>query len=510
MYDAEEEGGIKEGLLFRWEEAARILGCGLFVPGEGSRTAGFRAVSTDSRQVEKDALFVALPGEKTDGHGFVEAAFKAGAVGALVCKDMIEKYALIRGAERKGEGGDTDINDNRNNENRVLLIVDNTLKALQLLAKAYLDKFPGLLRIGITGSSGKTTTKEIAAAIIGREKRVVYNRANLNSDIGLPLSVFQVRAEHEVGIFELGMNRRGEIAEIAGVLRPHLALITNVGSAHIGIIGSEAGIAQEKKAIFAFFGSAGTGKDNKTANETAFVPAGSAFAGYLCEGVNGNVRLYPDAAEGSDGVFDGVKDCGIFGWECVFEGERVRFPLPGRHNLENAAAAVALARELGIGREAIAAGLSSVTPLSGRGEVVETEMGGHRVTVVNDGYNANPDSMEKALSFFDGTAWNGRKIIVAGEMFELGERSAGEHEKLFLKLNAVKADKKYFFHVSGTAFQSGDIAVYDDIERLKADIYSDARENDLVLLKGSRVCELERVLPCGVLSPCGASRLATA
>ena len=466
-----------EGVLFRWEEAARVLGCGLFVPETGNRTAGFCAVSVDSRQVERGGLFVALPGENTDGHGFVDEAFKAGAAGALVRKDHGEKYALIKAAE--GDG---------NNNGGVLLIVDNTLRALQLLAKAHLDKFPGLLRIGITGSSGKTTTKEIAAAIIGRERRVVYNRANLNSDIGLPLSVFQVRAEHEAGIFELGMNRRGEIAESAGVLRPHLALITNVGSAHIGNIGTEEGIAQEKKAIFSFF----------TGAETAFVPAGSAFAAYLCEGVNGNVCLYPYAAAIADtmvgGVFAGVKDCGIFGWEWMFEGETAHFSLPGRHNLENAAAAVTIARALGIGREAIVRGLSSVKPLPGRGEVVETEMNGHRVTVVNDGYNANPDSMEKALLFFDGTAWNGRKIVVAGEMFELGERSAEEHEKLFLRLNAVNADKKYFFHVSNTAFQSGNIAVFDDRDRLKAALHSDARENDLVLLKGSRLCALERLL----------------
>jgi UDP-N-acetylmuramoyl-tripeptide--D-alanyl-D-alanine ligase len=307
--------------------------------------------------------------------------------------------------------------------------------------------------------------------------------------------VFQVRAEHEAGIFELGMNRRGEIAEIGAVLRPVIALVTNVSTAHIGIIGTKAGIAEEKKAIFSFF----------TGTETALIPAESAFVAYLSEGVKGDVRPYP----GPDGVFDNVKDRGIFGWECTVkavdgtEGIRTSFALPGRHNLWNAAAAVAIARAVGIGTKVTALGLSSVRPLPGRGEVVETVLGGHRVTVVNDAYNANPDSMEKALSFFDETAWNGtngdggnnrRKIVVAGEMFELGEHGEAEHKKLFLRLDAVRADKKYFFHVSDTIFPGGNIAVYNDMERLKATLTEDAREGDLVLLKGSRLCALERIL----------------
>jgi UDP-N-acetylmuramoyl-tripeptide--D-alanyl-D-alanine ligase len=394
----------------------------------------------------------------------VEEAFKAGAAGALVRKEQTDIHALTRTAEYAGAA---------------LLIADDPLAALQRLAKAYLDTFPGLLRIGITGSSGKTTTKEIAAAIIGRERRVVYNKANLNSDIGLPLSVFQVRAEHEAGIFELGMNRRGEIAEITGVLRPAIALITNVGTAHIGSIGVREGIAEEKKAVFSCF----TGK------ETALIPAGSDFAAFLAEGVKGDVRFYP----GAENVFEDVKDCGVAGWECTVDGMRTRLALPGRHNLENAAAAVAIARAAGIGSEAVTRGLSSARPLSGRGEVVGATLGGRRVTVVNDSYNANPDSMEKALAFFSGVAWPGRKIIVAGEMLELGSASEAEHEKLFSRLDAASADKKYFFHVSDKVFQGGYVAVFNDRERLKAALAADAQDGDLLLLKGSRACALERI-----------------
>jgi UDP-N-acetylmuramoyl-tripeptide--D-alanyl-D-alanine ligase len=474
---------MEEKWLFRWREAADVLGCELFVPENGCKQEGFSAVTVDSRSLERNALFVALKGERADGHMFAEGAFKAGAAGARVRKEDVYKYALIEAAR---------------NEGCALLMVDETVSALQRLAKAHLDKFPGLLRIGITGSSGKTTTKEIAAAIIGREKRIVYNAGNLNSDIGLPLSVFKVRAEHEAGIFELGMNRPGEIAEITGVLRPVYALITNVGTAHIGIIGTKEKIAQEKKAVFSFF--TGTGTGTETVIETAFIPAASEFAPFLARGVRGNVCWYGRESAG----LENVRDCGIFGWELRVDGVKAAFPLPGAHNLENAAAAVAIARVLGISDASIAAGLSAVKTLAGRGEIVAVKMGGHRVTVVNDCYNANPDSMEKALAFFDRTAWTGgRKIVVAGEMLELGSSGAEEHEKLFARLNGMHADKKYFFQVSDFAtvfadgLPGGEIAVYNDRERLKAALDGDAQEGDLVLLKGSRGCALEKIIDKG-------------
>jgi UDP-N-acetylmuramoyl-tripeptide--D-alanyl-D-alanine ligase len=458
---------MEEKRLFTWQEAAAILDCGLFMP-KGSRiSAGFNSVAVDSRRVEPQALFVALRGARTDGRRFVESAFQAGAAGALVedARNSEDLYALIKAAEdAKG----------------VLLMAYDTLFALRLLAKAYLEKFPGLLRVGVTGSSGKTTTKEIAAAMIGKEKRVIYNEGNLNSDIGLPLSLFRVRTEHEVGVFELGMNRPGEIAEIAGTLRPHFALITNTGTAHIGIIGTKAGIAQEKKNIFSFF----------TGEETAFIPADAEYAAFLAEGVNGRICFFSRESCG----MSGIEDRGISGWEMMIDGEKAVFPLPGYHNLQNAAAAITIARAVGVGREAIIRGLASVKPLSGRSEVIKTRMGGRQVTVVCDCYNANPDSMEKALAFFESAAWNGGKIVVVGEMGELGAESAREHERLFQRLEKTAARKKYFFRVSKAVFPAGDTAVYDDMEQLKKEIHGVAEENDLILLKGSRLCALERIL----------------
>ncbi|HPS44233.1 MAG TPA: Mur ligase family protein, partial [Treponemataceae bacterium] len=207
---------------------------------------GFSSVATDSRNVLPGSLFVPLMGEFLDGHTFIAKALESGA--AVIFVDAAH-----------GSGSASLFCTLGKQYNASFIVVENTLHALQDAAGAYLKKFPKLLKIGITGSSGKTTTKEITGAIFSQKYRVIMNEGNLNSETGLPLSVFKVRPEHEVGIFELGMNRKGEITEIARVLMPKLALITNIGTAHIGILGSRQAIAEEKKEIFSFFDSDSTG-----------------------------------------------------------------------------------------------------------------------------------------------------------------------------------------------------------------------------------------------------------
>jgi UDP-N-acetylmuramoyl-tripeptide--D-alanyl-D-alanine ligase len=434
---------------------------------------GFASVCIDSRKAKEDALFVALPGSVQDGHCYVEAAFKAGAVCALVEDEKLAEKALglAETAEKYGRG---------------LVAVKSTLKALQDAARAYVERFPGLLRVGITGSSGKTTTKEIAAAIIGREKKVVMSQGNLNSETGLPLSVFEVRPWHEVGVFELGMNRRGEIAELAGVLKPNVALITNIGSAHIGLIGSKAGIAEEKKNIFAEFSGA----------ETALIPGDDEYRDFLARGIRGKVSFY-----GLDGVALS-RDLGLSGSEITWAGEKVRFTLPGKHNVRNALAAAAIAREVPVSDLAIREGLASVKALFGRSEILEG-----RVTVIRDCYNANPESSAQALAFCDGLEYRGRKVYVMGSMLELGENSPGAHRELGRLLAASRADKVFLYGEETEAAagemeaalaalpanEEGGVPFFhtNSMEQLARELRDFIRKGDLVLLKGSRGCALE-------------------
>jgi len=454
-------------MLMSFSHLSQILGARLFTGGGQPRAEGFSSVCIDSRNAEAGALFVALRGESLDGHRFVEAAFKAGAAGALVDSAAMEDSSLGLAALAEKNGG-------------ILIAVENTLRAFQDAARAYIEQFPNLLRIGITGSSGKTTTKEIAVAIAKNEKQVVMNEGNLNSETGLPLSVFNVRSHHEVGIFEAAMNHPGEMADLARVLNPHIALITNIGSAHIGLLGSRDAIAAEKKKLFCEF----------TGENTAFIPAEDEYREFLAKDVRGRKVFY--GASSLSGL-RGFTDMGLEGTEIDWEGEKARFGLPGRFNLANAFAAVALAQELRLSAASIRKGLESVKPLFGRGEIFYG-----RTTLLRDCYNSNPESAGAAVEFCDSVEWKGRKVYVLGSMLELGDTSDASHAALGSQLASCKAEKVFLF---GEEMRPGAEAMEQeagvpffyttDRRELSRSLDEYLESGDLVLLKGSRGCALE-------------------
>jgi len=433
-----------------------------------AENSDFSSVSIDSRIVKEGALFFALKGQYSDGHSFVEAAFKSGASAVVVETAKLETFDLENIAEKNKKD---------------LIVVEDTMKALRDSAKAYLEKFPNLIKIGITGSTGKTTTKEITSAIISCEKNVVKNEGNLNSETGFPLSVFNVRASHEVGIFELGMNKANEILNNAEVLKPNIALITTIGLAHIEFFGSKEEIVKQKKSIFNFL----------TDKDTALIPKDDECAGVLAHGVTGNVKLY--CADMFD-EFEGTRDLGLLGTDIYWSGEKIHLALPGIHSFEDAMAAVAIAKELSISNSAIKKGIESVKPLFGRFEILKG-----RTTVIRDCYNANPQSMEKSIELCDSLDWDGRKIYVIGDMLELGKSSFSEHKKLGELLLCSQADAIFLF---GTEVTAAGLYMtikgkffyhykWDDFDGLSAALDSYVQTGDLVLLKGSRRCALERL-----------------
>ena len=465
--------------LMSFSSLQEALGASLFA-GEGKQkiefnSSGFSSVSIDSRTLEPGALFVALKGCKQDGHSFVDAAFKAGACGAMVTLSALNDpvFSLLSLAQKC---------------NRVLIAVEDTLKGLQEAAGAYLKQFSNLIKIGITGSAGKTTTKEIAAAIIGNEKSVVMNKGNMNSETGLPLSVFEVRPHHEVGIFEAGMNRPGEIAELAKVLNPYISLITNIGSAHIGILGSREAIAEEKKKIFSVF----------TGSNIAMIPEDDEYRNFLADDIKGRIVFYGPS---SISAFGGARDMGLAGTEITWNGETVRFPLPGKFNLINALAAAALALELPVSASSIRRGFESVKPLFGRGEILYG-----KTTVIRDCYNSSPESVMKALDFCDSLQWPGRKIYVLGSMLELGGISEEAHAALGKRLSSCQAVKIFLFGkeikvaaevLEGNKLNSplstlnSQFFFTEDMKELSKEMDDYVMTGDLVLLKGSRGCVLE-------------------
>jgi UDP-N-acetylmuramoyl-tripeptide--D-alanyl-D-alanine ligase len=446
---------------------ASVLGGGSYRAGR----AGFSSVCIDSREAKPGALFAALEGSVQDGHRYVEAAFRAGAAGALVLKSRLEDPVLgLRSLADKYE--------------KTLISVDNTLSALQGAAKAYLGQFPALLKIGITGSSGKTTTKEIASAIIGREKSVVMNPGNLNSETGLPLAVFNIRGGHEAAVLEMGMNRRGEISELTDVFPPDIALITNIGTAHIGILGSRGAIVEEKKKIFSRF----TGK------ETALIPEDEEYRKILAEGVKGTVRYY--GRNTLEGLGE-IKDLGLRGASLFWEGKEAFLSLPGPYNVRNALAAIAIARELSVSGRAVREGLASVKPLFGRGEILEGE-----VTVLRDCYNSNPESAAAAVGFCDSLSWRGRRVYVMADMLELGAESVSAHRELGKRLASSRAERIFLYGkemeaaaevLAASRKASPAWSCTRDMAELERTLESYVRSGDLVLLKGSRGCALEQL-----------------
>jgi UDP-N-acetylmuramoyl-tripeptide--D-alanyl-D-alanine ligase len=437
---------------------------------EGSPGARFATVAVDSRKVDPSSLFVALAGERVDGHDYLRQALEAGSPCLLASEarwPALEKGLL---AAMEGRGA-------------AVLVVPDGLRALQILAKARRQRVPGMRRIGITGSSGKTTTKEIAASILAQGHRIAVNPGNLNSDIGLSQSMFGIEAGTELGIFEMGMNRRGEMAEIAAVYEPDIALITNVGTAHIGILGTRQAIAEEKKAVFSRFDG----------SQLGFVGEDDDYRAFLKEGVRGEVRDFgPRSTKG----FKGARDLGLDGFAVDWEGLQVRFPLVGKHNLINAIAAMALAECVGTPPRDVAAGLEAVRPLFGRSEILRGE-----VTVIRDCYNSNPDSAEAALEFCDSLPWEGRRAYVIGSMLELGAESDAAHARVGGACGGSKAEALFFFgEETRPAFETaraggfaGPIVFETDFDRLGAALKAWLRRGDLVLLKASRGMALERL-----------------
>jgi UDP-N-acetylmuramoyl-tripeptide--D-alanyl-D-alanine ligase len=442
--------------------------------------ATIQSVAIHSDAVEKGSLFVALVGEKQDGSVYLESALKRGAIAAITTNSH-DGFALLRQKELAIEYG------------AALFVVDDSLKALHQLAKWHLAKFPNLKKIAITGSSGKTTVKNLLYTICSKAFKTHASLGNFNSETGLPLSVFQITAEHQLSILEMGMNHPGEIAALADIVEPDYAIITNIGSAHIGFLQSIEAIAAEKKAIFSRF-------DGK---QVAFVPQHDAFAAYLAQGVDGQVIFY---ASETLKRLSATQELGLDGWLFRLNDETIHLQLPGRHNYENAILALYVAKELGIKGHHIKQGLEQVRASGHRSEVIKGN-----ITLIKDCYNANPQSMQAAISMLKPLKY-ARKVAFLAEMKELGLRSGEYHRTLAPAI--LDADihalfllgREMLFLEQELKIQgfSGIIFCDSNIEKLKAHLKLYLKAGDLLLLKGSRAHQLEQLevflLEIGLLS----------
>ena len=445
------------------------LTAGAAAEAVGGRLSGDPSVRlsrarADSRVCGPGDLFAALPGERTDGNLYVGEAWRAGASAALASA----------GYRHPAPGA-----------LRALITVDDPPAALQLLAARRREESPRLRVVGVTGSSGKTTTKNILASILvhwmGDE--LLASEGNFNSDIGLPLTLMDLRSRHRAAVLEMGMNRAGEMALLTKLAKPEIGVITNIGSAHIGLLGSREAIAREKRSIFNGAGP----------SSTAIVGADEPRRDYLLEGFPGEVRLFGRWGESG---WESREDLGLEGYFLHRGGRSIRFRLPGSHNLANAMAAVEAALVMGVPESSIAAGLEAAEPAFGRCDV-------HRgvFTVIRDYYNANPESLGAALGMLSHAARGKRKIVVLGDMLELGGETSGASRDAGRALADMNPDAVILF---GDSLQSaeevlkasgypGVLARTVDIEAARSILAENVRPGDTVLLKGSRGSALERL-----------------
>jgi UDP-N-acetylmuramoyl-tripeptide--D-alanyl-D-alanine ligase len=458
------------GALFSLDEILSDTRGTLLFPA--ARETEIASVAIDSRAVQPGALFVALAGERADGHQHLGQAMERGARALLV-------------EEGKARAMGDSLREQAASAGTAVVAVADTLAGLQDLARRHMRRLPPITRIAVTGSNGKTTTKEIIGGILSVGSAVAVNEGNLNSEIGLPVACFAVQPAHRYAVFEMGMNRRGEMDILTDIVRPDLALITNVGTAHIGLLGSKQHIAEEKKRIFARF----------SGSQTGFLNDEEPFSAFLAEGVKGRIVFFgPRSTRG----YRGSESQGLDGTLIHWEGFRIRFPLFGPYNVSNALGAISVAQELGVPPAEVRDGLEAVRPLFGRSQIIRGP-----VTVVFDCYNANPDSMDQALSFLEQLPWPGRKLAVLGGMRELGEEGAEAHRTLgrrlaFSTLDAILlfADEMADAWGELSSGPRGDSCFWTaDFNTLTARVRGLLHEGDILLIKGSRGLELERLLP---------------
>jgi UDP-N-acetylmuramoyl-tripeptide--D-alanyl-D-alanine ligase len=461
----------------RWtvQEVAHALG--VAVPARLSPMARLAGVSIDSRAVDRGQLFIAIHGPRHDGHDFVRGALETGAEGAVVASDRISGYPEeIRGR---------------------LFGVGDTLVALQQLARAVRRAW-GRRIAAITGSVGKTTTKEILAALLGAKLRVLKSEGNLNNEYGLPLTLLRLEPEDEAAVVELGMSHSGELRQLAEIAEPEVGVVTRVAPVHLEFFSSIDDIALAKRELIE-----GLAGPDPVAVLNADDPRVARFADVAC----GRVLTFGCSASAQFRA-QGIQDRGAGGseFEFVGPGERAQLSLalPGRHSVDNALAALAAASVWGIGTAEAADVFRQIKVGEMRGRLLQFAVG---FALINDSYNSNPVALGAMVDLLAKTGMKSgnyrRRILAAGEMLELGPDSPNLHRDAGRHAASQKLD--LIVAVQGNAVEIVNGAVQAGMPASKAHFFGDSaaaaafiadliEPGDLLLVKGSRGVKMERIV----------------
>ncbi len=442
-----------------FSQLAEMIGGTLVQGGEVEASS----VVIDSREVKADSVFFAIRGERLDGHDYLPQALET-ARGAVVSRVP-------------------------DNTDRAIIKVGDTTVALQQLAKAIRERYDFLL-IGITGSAGKTTTKEMIATLIATERRTFKSWGNFNNHIGAPLCLDNVPDDAQVVISEMGMNHAGEIAEIAGLMRPNVGVYTNIAPVHIEFFGTIEKIAAAKRELLENLAPNGTVVVNND-NEHV-VRISSDFEGpKVTYGVEHDAQYRATA----------IRERGLLGtrFTLVAEGAQreLELVLPGRHNLDNLLAAIATARAVGISWEGIKRGVRDVKPAYHRGVILPW----NGATIYDDTYNSNPYALKRTLELMT-QAEATRRIAVIGDMLELGEQELEFHrdagraisKAIDVVVGVGKRTQALLDGAREAGFADDSLRHFDDAQQAGEFLKGEIREGDLVLLKGSRGVGLDKTV----------------
>jgi UDP-N-acetylmuramoyl-tripeptide--D-alanyl-D-alanine ligase len=426
----------------------------------------FTGVSTDSRKVESGDLFVGLKGERFEGDEFVAIAREKGAVAAMVSK--------AAGIENQGLG-------------IPLILMKDTRLGLGQLAGHWRERFT-LPLVAVTGSNGKTTVKEMVASILSQEvgstAKVLATEGNLNNDIGVPQTLLRMRAKHDYAVIEMGMNHTSEIEYLSKLAKPNVALINNAGEAHLDGLGSVEAVARAKGEIFEGLGLTGV----------AVINADDVYAPLWRE-LAGNRRVI-DFGFCLGAAVSAHYQMGLFNTKMNLmlpDGmEEVSLQVPGEHNIRNALAAAAATTAMGIDKDTIAQGLRNFSGIKGR---MQKKCGLHEAILLDDSYNANPESVRAAIAVL--AAAQGKKILVLGDMGELGSNAVTLHERIGEEARIAGVDRLFALgelSISTVAKFGKGARHFERIEELVAEVRDQLAENVTVLVKGSRFMQMERVI----------------
>lgn len=421
------------------------------------------SITTDSRKVENGCLFVPIVGERVDAHRFIPDVMKKGALAALSEKPL----------------DDADF---------PYILVESTLQAVKDIAEFYLEQLR-IPVVGITGSVGKTSTKEVIASVLKEKYRTLKTQGNFNNELGLPLTVFRLRDEDEIAVLEMGISDFGEMSRLAKVAKPETCVITNIGTCHLENLGDRDGVLKAKTEVFKFLKPGGhiilNGDDDKLSTVREYNGIQPLFFG-----LDGNNPVYADE----------IVSHGLKGMSCRIhlEGDtfEVMVPMPGRHMVYNALAAAAVGRIYGLTNEEIRRGIESLEAISGRFKMIETE----KFLIVDDCYNANPMSMKASLDVLQDGA--GRRVAILGDMGELGENEIALHEEVGVHAAQCKIDVcictgdlcRHMAEKAKVENPALTVIYEKDRESLLANLNDYVKEGDTILVKASHFMKFEEVV----------------